>query len=249
MHTFLIYKEHFKRKFLKFLSQNSAISSIIIRLKGNHSKGYSQRIEILINTERKFVFILNPKVGSRSIIESLKFRKGTYIVYETNTIVEHLKENKYKFVAFMREPADRAISCYLQKFNTTDYRIRSNHDSLSIDNEMSFEDFANFLLSENGIDDLADKHWMSQSRLLTLSGVLPINLIKIFSYSEFESVLSRFIWTNFSDNFSVPKMLSTSQHRNRITMTSAIASKLEARYADDYSLYKNLEINEEINDG
>lgn len=249
MHAFLIYKEHFKRKFLKLFSQNSAISSFIIRIKGNHSKRYSQRIEILINTERKFVFILNPKVGSRTVIESFKSRKGTFIVYEKKTIVEDLKKNKYKFVAFMREPADRAISCYLQKFNTTDTRIRSNHESLSIDNKMSFEDFANFLLSENGNDELADKHWMSQSRLLTLSGVLPINLIKIFSYSDFEGVLRKFIWENFSEDFSIPRVLSTSQHRNRITMTSAIARKLESRYVDDYNIYKRLDINEELSDG
>ncbi|EPJ56254.1 MAG: hypothetical protein OFPI_00440 [Osedax symbiont Rs2] len=129
-------------------------------------------VEKIYSENGKYLYIANPKVATRSVIDYLtKFDKGN-IAYKNLSLGELFKKHPkimsyYKF-SFVRNPWARTYSCWVDKITNQnkfcDIIIISRFKGLYPD--MPFPEFVNWLSTDEGQDKFADRHWMSQSKLL-----------------------------------------------------------------------------------
>ena len=129
----------------------------------------------IISDRFAFIYVGVPLVGTRSIhniflnqktdvnIGIYKEKKPLRILYQEKP---HLRDY-YKF-SFVRNPLKRVVSCYNKKIlnaNTLGkINLISKYRGLSP--QMPFEKFVEWLCAEEGSDNFADRHWLSQSIVL-----------------------------------------------------------------------------------
>ena len=127
---------------------------------------------VIICDELKTIYAGNPKVASssvRSFFRSLPFH---YHLETKRSYAEVLKTNpqlsEYYQFAFVRDPWSRVYSCWNDKISNNrkfaDIFIISRYNGLYPD--MPFSEFVHWLASEEGSDSQADRHWISQYRIL-----------------------------------------------------------------------------------
>ena len=130
------------------------------------------KIRKAISEKNKFIYLGNPKVATRSILSFLESQQYSDLVVTEKT-VEQLRNSiieydDYFSFTFVRNPWARAYSCWKDKITTQtkfcDIFILTKYRGLYPD--MPFEEFVKWLASENGSDDFADRHWLSQYELL-----------------------------------------------------------------------------------
>jgi len=131
-------------------------------------------VEKVISSQYSFLLVCLPKVASQSIIETFVVNPAldwnAYIDESTYSKVLDRPEccNLYK-IAFVRNPWDRIASCYRDKivYPSTVFKIRYTHRYRGIWPDMPFEQFIEWLAcTEEGSDTYADRHWISQHKLL-----------------------------------------------------------------------------------
>ena len=151
-------------------------------------------VEKIYSENGKYLYIANPKVATRSVIDYLeKFDSGN-IAYK-NLALDNLFKlqpsilSYYKF-SFVRNPWARVYSCWVDKITNQkkfcDIIIISRYKGLYPD--MPFSEFVNWLSTEEGQDEFADRHWMSQSKLLEVES----NDIHLLFIGKLENIESDF---------------------------------------------------------
>lgn len=128
--------------------------------------------EKLISNSQGYLYIANPKVATRSIIEYLKKFDGENISVQHASLQKILSVNEcyadFYWFSFVRNPWARTYSCWLDKITNQhkfcDITIISRYKGLYPD--MPFELFVEWLCTKEGQDNFADRHWMSQHELL-----------------------------------------------------------------------------------
>jgi Sulfotransferase family len=132
--------------------------------------------EKVLLRDRGVMFVGVPKVATRSILAALNTaaggdKQGQLIVeLDIQTVMRRYPEaSTYFKFTFVRNPWSRAVSCYLDKIRNDDpiKQARHLHRRRGLKAGMSFEAFAEWLNSQEGSDDVADRHWMSQHRILS----------------------------------------------------------------------------------
>lgn len=133
-----------------------------------------RQTEIVYSHDHKFLCVLVPKCGSRTILAGLE--KAA----KTNNFDLNVKERGasafvigydsfYRF-AIVRDPWARAYSCYKQKILQNSPIKQAlhftNRDGLNAG--MSFAEFVAWLNTPYGADNRADRHWASQHLILGL---------------------------------------------------------------------------------
>lgn len=123
----------------------------------------------VISHKHQFIFLGIPKVASRSFFNYLVKKHGRDLEiewYEKRDVFFDLAKqypDYYKFT-FVRNPWSRIVSCYKSKIGEAVIgkraRIHSFYKNLSPN--MSFSDFCHWLQTEEGSDEMADRHWISQ---------------------------------------------------------------------------------------
>jgi len=133
--------------------------------------------EKYLMTGQKVLYVGVPKVATRSLLAAMDAataesgQPGLFLETDVETVLRKYPDSSNYFTfTFVRNPWSRAASCYRDKIQNTD-RIKSalhfnGRDGLEAG--MSFEEFAEWLNTEAGSDDVADRHWMSQYRVLAL---------------------------------------------------------------------------------
>ena len=213
------------------------------RLANNKLISRSRQLELLVFKRRRVCFVLNPKVGSRSVIDFFKRNEKVIVLYDDGSIAKHLIDVRdYKLYAFFRDPISRAVSCYKQKFLNKDPRITLTHNALGVESEqMTFQQYCEFLLSDKGSDDVADKHWKSQSELLSFSSKINLSdYEEIINFNYFSNYLTSFL-NSKNTSLNVPKtILSTSSIGLDVDVHCMLM--LKERYKQDIEFYANLKV-------
>lgn len=127
----------------------------------------------IISHKYKFIYIGIPKTATRSFMNAFAL-DGKDIFesewFETPAAYQkalHDHPDYFKF-SFVRNPWARIVSCYNSKIADAvlgkQARIMSFYKNLKPG--MSFSDFVHWLSSDEGADEYADRHWLSQNELL-----------------------------------------------------------------------------------
>lgn len=127
---------------------------------------------VIICDELKAIHAGNPKVASSSVRSFFRTLPFSYQLETKLSYADVLKTNAklsdyYQF-AFVRDPWSRVYSCWNDKISNNgkfaDIFIITRYRGLYPD--MPFAEFVHWLASEEGADQLSDRHWISQYRIL-----------------------------------------------------------------------------------
>lgn len=144
-----------------------------VRVKGKRYP--DNRTRKIISDRHRFIAVTIPKAGSTSLIRALY--RAPVVDLQTRILEGALEEirnsrpilQSYFTFGFVRNPWDRVVSCYYDKIRNVNFNHRvhiiEQHRGLSP--EMTFSDFVSWLVSAEGGDDKADRHWLSQHRFFT----------------------------------------------------------------------------------
>ena len=150
----------------------------------------------LVFQKNKAAFIGMPKAATQTFNQSFYLNKEERQKYNVDLIqewpVSHTIFRDYPdffTFTFVRNPWARALSCYNSKIADPHplktARILSLYQNLSHD--MSFLEFTRWLLTEEGSDNTADRHWLSQHHFITdKNGKIKCNHIGRFESMETE---------------------------------------------------------------
>lgn len=137
------------------------------------------RAEKVVSHRYKFVWICNPKVASRSIIDALMAADPDAIRIEQKTLEEMFstfpQARGFFSFAFVRDPCERARSFFDDKLDTGPQAPNWNVDRrfFGLRKGMSFAEYCRWLETPFGSDAFAERHWLSQCRHIDVDGHLP----------------------------------------------------------------------------
>jgi chondroitin 4-sulfotransferase 11 len=161
--------------------------------------------EYVVIDEKRLVYIVNSKVACSSIKKTL-IRKavcddyGGLIHHELSMNTLHKLpvaiRNEYDFFTFVRNPFDRLVSCYVDKFIKERSRGR---DSMYFDDYLfgylaTTKDFSDFVRRIIKVPFfLSDRHFLPQCKLITDQGLSTLMIKKFESLEcDFKSIKDRF---------------------------------------------------------
>ncbi|MGI9508467.1 MAG: sulfotransferase family 2 domain-containing protein [Geminicoccaceae bacterium] len=155
----------------------------------------------IISRNRRFLIAPVPKVGTKTLKVMLQQLNddpdvGVDIAFVNAPLHACLAglEPGYAVFSMVRNPWSRALSCYRNKIRSSrvgDVAIRSRYAGLTP--VMSFADFIRWLDDEEGQDDIADRHWLSQHRLLSDPETKQLLCTRIGKFESFRSDVTAFL--------------------------------------------------------
>ena len=130
--------------------------------------------EKVILFDKKLLYAAVPKVATRSIIDALLPQtpdRSPPTIFEgdvTSLLRKHPAVGGFFKFTFVRNPWSRITSCYRDKIMVEDPIKQARHMNkrYGLEPGMPFAAFVEWLNSAEGSDDVADRHWMSQFRIL-----------------------------------------------------------------------------------
>ena len=206
-------------------------------------RGPDLRAEKILSHRYRFIWICIPKAASRTLIATLLAADSTARLIRHRTLEQvlarHPEARAYFRFAFLRHPAERIRSFYADKHtlarrdaNARRWFIAPYH-GLSLG--MSFAELCRWLATPCGADAFADRHWLSQPRLIAgADGRLPDFLGRCERLEE--------DWRAVADRLGLPparlRRLNATDPRLRgqAIIDTASAALLRHRYAEDFAL-------------
>ena len=185
----------------------------------------------------KLIYIPIPKVANRSIKEVLAQKLGMSGKLSAHKYKWHkislnkvLLHSSFSF-AFVRNPLDRLISCYVHKIEMNDIKKNLWKYGDLVSQDMSFEDFANFVCQTP--DSIADRHFKSQYQFLYQKEQLIVDYI-----GKFETIQKD--WDQLAIKFNLGQL----NHANKSLRveidkyyTKELAEKVAKHYKKDIELF------------
>ena len=185
----------------------------------------------------KLVYTPIPKAANRSIKHALaetihmQYQLSSHKANWQVVDVNQLPFKDYYHFTVVRNPIERLISCYFQKFHhpfRKPNRIFWKYGK-AIQTEMSFQDFAEFVIQTP--DKYSDRHFKSQYLLLGKDISAYDSIIRIENMED--------EWEKLRIKFNLPPLT----HQNRahrqcaeLNLEDELVSKLYHRYKEDYNI-------------
>ena len=206
----------------------------------------NKKIEALVSHKHKIVFLLNPKVASRSLIDYFLYEPSFTVVESNIGNLEKIYGDYFWYCTF-RHPVSRVKSCYKQKIATDDPVIAAriwSHYGGALHSGLSFEAFVSFLATSAGRDERSDRHWMSQVRVLGINEDINVfsKFKKVFLFEELEMLPKYFATNHNMGNRKMKKILATAS--GDVEIDGRSAALLKARYASDFDTYNKIKLGE-----
>ena len=199
-----------------------------------------ENIEFIFIESKKIIFVLNPKVASRSIIEYFRKNNQKAKVLETTLVQIHKKfpSNIYSYFSIVRDPYSRTSSCYKQKIYDKDEMIEARIFSRfpSLYKITSFERFVDWLCSREGEDRIADRHWKSQTKILYINEECTSPKYKMIGKIEKIDELIKYFAIEYKFSNSIEKILTTDSHKIK-NLSEDYQEKIRRRYSKDYKYF------------
>jgi len=112
--------------------------------------------------EYEFMYIMIPKAACTSIRQSICKALDIELTMRSVDLLDEAYGNYYKFT-FVRNPWDRIVSCYENKFSDQEIYSKCIGNLIGVE-KVSFNAFLAFL--RYNPDEMADDHWQSQHTLI-----------------------------------------------------------------------------------
>lgn len=123
-------------------------------------------IPSLINHKYKYIVILVPKNGTRSLRDYFLFTTGEQYkcLNRQYELIKKKYKNQYYTFAFTRNPYSRVVSFYLNKMIRPPEKIINKQlTPFELKPDISFEEFIDWLCNNPHGADNVDPHWSSQA--------------------------------------------------------------------------------------
>lgn len=202
--------------------------------------------EKIVLRNEKILFVGVPKVATRSLISALMQGNGLSGRPEVREVdlASLLRDDPelagfFKFT-FVRNPWSRITSCYRDKVMSADAIKRARHLNYrpGLEPGMPFDAFAEWLNSPEGSDDVADRHWMSQYRILFKDRP---DLIEYDFIGRFENLAEDYREIARRTGIALPelphKLKTQSQDQYKKAYTDRTIELIAQRYARDIELF------------
>ncbi|MFC4701981.1 sulfotransferase family 2 domain-containing protein [Glaciecola siphonariae] len=201
---------------------------------------------IILNTAFNLLYVGNPKVASSTmkrlflndIPGSEFFLDASYNTYIKR---DERSEDMFHF-SFVRDPIERIYSCWKDKISTkqraADIFIITRFKGLYPN--MPFDDFVDWLCSEEGSDDYADRHWISQAKLYE-SDASSNTKLHLYPLNEIQAVIHMLMDKR---GLTVPVSMNANQmrtsQRELASISDTTCDKIKKRYANDFALLSDI---------
>lgn len=218
--------------------------------------------EKVLSRKYQFLWICNPKVGSRSILSALFSVDPSIEIIEGQTLFEvyarYPEVRSYHHFSFIRHPFDRALSFYREINFLPEYydedQIRKKQRkrqgifdrSYGLRETDSFESFCRWLTTCYGSDSLADRHFLSQHLIVNPNDEQVSNWIGRLENIETD-------WRSISTFLGLPPVrlpllntrsgwqptweaIKATRTADEILLTQRSKELLRTRYAEDFNL-------------
>lgn len=194
----------------------------------------------VVSHKYKLVYVHNPLVASntiKSILRSLDENAET-------THANPLSYRSYLKFSFVRNPIERVLSCYTKKVLNADTApklyVISKYKGLHYN--MSLREFVDWLLTEEGSDKYADRHWISQHKILHNSKGEPL-YDYLGKLETFKEDLNRLL--GFTPE--IPRLVTSNQQPKKCQeeITDDMRNKILRRYGKDFVKF-NYRVEQEV---
>lgn len=209
-----------------------------------------ERLALYLSKEKRFIFLINPLVASQSMSAALIDYAAmenldlAVKVHEVTAGPEDDYSDYFKF-CFVRNPWERVVSCFHKKVvnANTAYKLLllSRHPKIKLG--ICFEEFVDFLCSPDGMDEVSDAHWMSQSRLLSAPDGSPLwdfaGKLEEFPNSLQEAMQASGLVSLQMPTIGASEQMKTPRaHRDyRAYFNQATWDRIAQRYAKDIEVF------------
>ena len=203
------------------------------------------RAEKIVSDRYGFVWLCNPKVASRSMIDALcRVDPQARLIVGTpvdDILLEHPEAREYFSFAFVRDPSKRVLSFYRDKLVRRSGPVGEYLDDVvphyhGLDEGMGFPELCRWLCTPFGSDEFADRHWLSQNRQIRIGERLPDYI------GRYENLDAD--WREVASRIGMPHVALPRLNRSPTTaaepMDDATIALLRYRYAEDFELWQGL---------
>ena len=204
------------------------------------------RSEKIVSHRYGFVWICNPKVASRSIVQALLAvdAEATLIRGQTMDELYAADPEARRFVsfAFVRDPCERARSFFDDKLDlgplAPDWNSHGRYYGLH--KGMSFDDYCRWLDTPFGSDAFAERHWLSQYKHLEVNGGLPDYIGSYENLQEDWRCMLAQLGVHYRELPHLNKRRSGAVRPEAAHTSEEISNILHRRYARDFELFREV---------
>ncbi|RWP32241.1 MAG: hypothetical protein EOR03_20975 [Mesorhizobium sp.] len=202
--------------------------------------------DVLVSLRHEAIVVTIPKSGSRSLMAAFldRWSEQEGVWSETTSLQSLLHKDsirrKFRVMAVVRNPWDRVYSCYRDKIARLDRGRRRAHRIAryrGLRPFMPFDDFVSWLGSDEGTDESADRHWVSQSAFLRVKNEYRCD--HVFKLEQIADEIDRLRDVLGEPDFQMPRTNIFGNTRARHDVYNSYTRAIvEKRYEEDIDRFR-----------